>query len=104
MPNVRAKNKRLLGGQVDESMFVALDEWRRKNPRKSNTDFLIEACVAKLDKEGITYNRDAVLADARPRRLGSPPDARHAASSSVDISGKRALKKAGASVRRPVLK
>ncbi|MDR3457984.1 MAG: hypothetical protein P4N60_11100 [Verrucomicrobiae bacterium] len=102
MPNVRARNKRLLGAQVDEAMFAALDEWRRKNPRKTNTDFIIEACMAKLELENIPFDKAAVLADLRPRIIAfTHLDADHVANSSqigerlnrAKFHGKRILEK-----------
>jgi len=46
---------------------VGVDEWQRQNPRKSVTDFVIEAAMTKLDAEGIAYDRAGAVFDGRRR-------------------------------------
>jgi hypothetical protein len=72
MPGQRAKNKRMLGAQVDVALFAAVEKWRSLNPRKSTSDFILEASMAKLDNENIPYDRDSVLADRRARKPAYP--------------------------------
>ena len=67
---VRAGGKRLLGAQVTQEIHSAVDEWLRKNPRKTVTDFLVEAAMEKLDAEKIPYDKEAAIIDGRRRIPG----------------------------------
>ena len=69
---VRAGGKRLLGAQVTQEIHSAVDEWLRQNPRKTVTDFLVEAAMEKLDAEKIPYDKEAAIIDGRRRIPGKP--------------------------------
>ncbi len=64
---MRAAGKKLIGAQASSAIWAGVDEWLRRNPRKSVTDFVIEASMEKLDLEKIPYDRDAALFDGRRR-------------------------------------
>jgi hypothetical protein len=67
MANQRATGKRMIGAQASPELWDAIDQWLRKNPVKTRTDFLIDACLEKLDANGIPIDTVAVLKDRRGR-------------------------------------
>ena len=68
---MRAAGKKLIGAQASSAIWAGVDEWLRRNPNKSVTDFVIEASMEKLDLEKIPYDRMAALFDGR-RRVPAP--------------------------------
>jgi hypothetical protein len=67
MPNQRAPGKKLLGAQASTELWAALDRWLALNPLQSVTDFVLLACLEKLEHENIPVNRAEVLRDRRAR-------------------------------------
>ena len=63
----RAAGKKLIGAQASAAIWEGVDKWLEQNPRKSTTDFILEACMEKLDAEKIPYDRTAALFDGRRR-------------------------------------
>jgi hypothetical protein len=73
---VRAAGKKLIGAQASAAIWAGVDEWLRRNPRKSVTDFVIEASMEKLDHEKIPYDRAVALFDGRRRNPSLPTTGR----------------------------
>ena len=69
----RAAGKKLIGAQATAELRAAVDEWLRRNRGKSVTDFVLEACMEKLDREKISYDRATAVFDGRHRQ----PDSGH---------------------------
>ena len=63
----RAVGKKLIGAQASAEIWRGVDAWLVKNPRKSVTDFILEACMEKLAEAGIKLDQDAALFDGRRR-------------------------------------
>ena len=63
----RLKGKRLIGAQASPELWEAVDRWLVQHPGQSVTDFLIDACLEKLEGEHIPVDRAAVLRDGRMR-------------------------------------
>ena len=57
----------MIAAQASAAIWAGVDEWVRRNPQKSVTDFVLEACMAKLDAEKIPFDRDAAIFDGRHR-------------------------------------
>lgn len=68
---MRAAGKKLIGAQASAAIWEGVDEWLRRNPLKSVSDFLLEACMDKLEDEKIPFDRAAALIDGRRRRPAS---------------------------------
>lgn len=67
METKRSAGKKMIAAQASAAIWSGVDEWLRRNGRKSVTDFVLEACMEKLDLEKIPYDRDAALFDGRRR-------------------------------------
>lgn len=67
VPNQRAKNKKLIGGQVTTELREAVDAWLMEHPGRSTTYFLVMAFAEKLQREGIPVDIAAALRDNRIR-------------------------------------
>lgn len=55
----RAKNKVQIGAYIDLETEAGIHQWMQKYPRKTKTDFLFEAIVAKLENEKIILPHQA---------------------------------------------
>ena len=89
---MRAAGKKLIGAQASSAIWSGVDEWLRRNPRKSVSDFVIEASMEKLDREKIPYDRAAALFDGR-RRIPSSPTTKIDSPRVVNILRKTGRKK-----------
>jgi len=105
MANQRAPGKKLIGAQASAELRQAVDAWLVEHPSRTVSDFVLEACLEKLRREGIPVAEDA-LRDYRGRR----PDAtavrlaRTGTSSKPASVAARLLKKAAAPDGRPAAK
>jgi hypothetical protein len=72
MPNQRKPGKRLLGAQVAPELLRGIDRWRARHAPATLTDFLVLACLEKLEREGIAVDRVEALRDYRARRPLAP--------------------------------
>jgi hypothetical protein len=95
---MRAAGKKLIGAQASAAIWDGVDEWLRRNPQKSVTDFVLEASMEKLSAEKIPFDRDAALFDGR-RRIPEVFVA-YKSSSSTAPGVKRLLSKVSASVQK----
>ena len=106
MANQRADGKRLIGAQANPELWEGVDAWLAQHPRYNVTDFVLEALLEKLQKEGVQVDPALALRDQRSRQ--SPKNAALAdgdkPSSNVAAAGARVLKKAAAANRRAVPK
>lgn len=92
---MRAAGKKLIGAQASSAIWDGVDEWLRRNPRKSVTDFVIEASMEKLVREKIPFDQAAALFDGR-RRVPASSSAKAIQSPHVlDILNKTGKKKSG---------
>ena len=67
----------MIGAQADEELHRAVAEWRiredgRTGSMPSVSDFILQACLEKLEHAGIKVDRRAVLMDGRTARLIYP--------------------------------
>jgi hypothetical protein len=69
----RAEGKTMIAARASAELWAGVDEWLRVNPRKSTTDFVLAACLEKLEKEGIPVDVDSVLRDGRARAPEAKP-------------------------------
>lgn len=60
--------KKLLAAWFAGVLVEAIERWRGLHPRKSVSDFLIEAGIEKLEKDGIQFDHSAALWDRRTKR------------------------------------
>ena len=110
---MRAVGKKLIGAQASAAIWAGVDEWLRRNPRKSVSDFVLEASIEKLEREKIPFDKNAALFDGRrrvPAAITTYPDIRpnfhvmnekpRINSSATGAAG-RLLKKGAASVVKP---
>jgi hypothetical protein len=67
MPNQRAPGKKLIGAQATPALWAAIDQWLEGHPLNSVTDFVLNACIEKLKREGVPISLVDALADARRR-------------------------------------
>lgn len=67
MPDQRAPGKKLIGAQASPELWNAVDRWLEENRGKTVSDFVLNACIEKLDREGIEINAHEVLRDRRAR-------------------------------------
>ena len=67
MPNERAEGKKLIGAQASPELWNGVDEWLRQNKGSSVSDFILMACVEKLEREGIEVDVREALRDRRAR-------------------------------------
>ena len=111
---MRAAGKKLIGAQASAAIWAGVDEWLVRNPSKSTSDFVLEACMEKLDAEKIEFDRAGALFDGRrrvPRKMVYPPhrpsylvmNEKPKASSSASGAAGRLLKKGAAAVVKPVV-
>ncbi len=77
MANERAAGKKLIGAQASAAIWAGVDEWLRRNPRQSVSDFVLEACMEKLDACKIPYDRAAAMIDGRRRQPGAAEYSAH---------------------------
>jgi len=62
-----------IGAWVGPKIQAGIDLWLSKNPRLSQSDFLIEACVEKLRRLGIEISDEDAFFDGRVRKPKSIP-------------------------------
>lgn len=93
---MRSAGKKLIGAQASAAIWQGVDEWLRQNPKKSVTDFVIEACMEKLDAEKIPFDHEAAIFDGRRRVPMSYTPAGFADPNSKVASGAAKLLKKGA--------
>jgi hypothetical protein len=68
--NVRASNKQLIGAQVSEEIHRAVGDWVVRYPERTKSDFLLLAIVEKLEREGITVDRQSAMRKGTGRQRG----------------------------------
>ena len=101
MQGQRAEGKKMIGAHVSAELWRGVDLWLQRNVGKTVTDFVVAACVEKLDQSGIEINEEAVLRDHRGRVPVARPGEPVSYSNSKTASAKtNALKKASASALR----
>lgn len=73
--NPRPDGKRLIGAQASPELWAGVDEWLRRNPRATVTDFVLSALLEKLSREQIDIDQNEVLRDRRSRlpQPANPP-------------------------------
>lgn len=79
----RAAGKKLIGAQASAAIWQGVDRWLRKNSGKSVSDFVLEACVEKLENEGIPFDKHAAMFDGR-HRVPPPVNSVHERSAGSD--------------------
>jgi hypothetical protein len=96
MANSRSSKKTMLGAHVNTELQDAVKRWQKKHNvpgkrPKNKTDFIIEASIAFLKKEGIHINEEAVWAEQQhnpalnDRGVAPPPRVEK----SVSYTGKK---------------
>lgn len=85
MPNKRAAGKRLVGAQVNQELADAIELWLELHPQASVSSFIVEALTAKLDREGIAYDKPAALRQHYARGQKHPSRRRSISSDTTDL-------------------
>jgi hypothetical protein len=63
---MRAAGKKIIAAQATAALWAGIEEWQRRQiPRKSITDFLVDACIEKLINEKIPFDLAAARFDGR---------------------------------------
>jgi hypothetical protein len=90
MANQRAEGKRLIGAQASAELWAGVDEWLSRHPEATTSDFVLKACLEKLEREHIPIDSVEALRDRRGR-LPTPtrpdPNVKYKLSNSTAASG-----------------
>jgi|GEM_PF-5605192 len=75
MANQRAEGKKLIGAQASPELWAGVDEWLVQHTDATTSDFVLKACLEKLEREGIEIDSVEALRDRRGRLpVGSRPE------------------------------
>jgi hypothetical protein len=73
MSNQRRAWKKLIGAQASAELWAGVDAWLLAHPGKTQSNFVLEACVEKLQREGIVIDAQEALRDRRARVVKPDP-------------------------------